>query len=559
MEDNTLSAKNRQNQFFLLAKQIRALITMGTTNMATWMVKNRATYPGFLFRAGTIAVGIVLAAIAMHMVGTGYGVITEDVVMQAGVSILLIIFLSACLIMARAIYLSFFHVVGTWNENRPDTEPKLLAAPTWTPPDISPDILVCAFDERAVFEKAERAGNETTYAIWAVIIPPFKKNAAILTAEKETDYFFDRGSEPFAGMVPPELTLPSDLDHIHEDEAAYRRYVEWFCITYRQWRDGAKLEANKGRARKTIFEVMEAHAKAVSAALCFMLFCLPAFGQQSKTRQVDEALGTRIREIPAAGAKITYAFQEGGKEKYYTRTGDGISDYTELLQRPRGIVQYNDHGGELIAVTKNGEIIARGPYVERVNITPPAGYIPPGETDDPIRPRNRSSESHRNGYLSLPDSATTASTLNGVRHEWDDKRGQIWQTVKPTWEWIMSMFFSIVPLFICFGGMFRYYAGTAANEAFYGLSWIGVFIRRVHETASGITLLLCWCIATVLLIDEFMLFVYMNIPLWVMLLTWFPSLWLAKVLTNWAVPDPPAMIGNRIGIENPYSGQRRIG
>ena len=559
MEDNTISAKNRQNQFFLPVKQIRALIKMGATNAATWMVKNRATYPGFLFRAGTIAVGIVLAAIAMHMVSTGFGRIVEDIILQAGTAIGLIVLFVIIGIMFHGTMLSFRHVVGMWNDDMPDSGPKLLTAPTWMPPDISPDILVCAFNERAVFEKAERAGNETTYAIWAVIIPPFKKNAAILTAEKETDYFFDRGKEPFTDIISPEFTLPAGLDHIHEDEAAYRRYVEWFCITYRQWRDGAKLEANKRRARKTIFEVMEAHAKAVSVALCFFLFCLPAFGQESKTRQVDEALGTRIREIPAAGAKVTFAFREGSKEKYYTRTGDGRSDYTELLQRTTGIVKYNDQGGgELIAVTKNGEIIARGADVERVNISPPAGYIPPGETD-PIRPRNKSSELHRNEYLSIPDSATTASTLNGVRHEWDDKRGQIWQTVKPTWEWIMSMFFSIVPLFICFGGMFRYYAGTAANEAFYGLSWIGVFIRRVHETASGITLLICWCIATVLLIDEFMLFVYLNIPLWVMLLTWFPSLWLAKVLTNWAVPDPPAIIGNRMTLENPYAGQRRIG
>ena len=58
-----------------------------------------------------------------------------------------------------------------------------------------------------------------------------------------------------------------------------------------------------------------------------------------------------------------------------------------------------------------------------------------------------------------------------------------------------------------------------------------------------------------LLLDEFMFFVYYGIPLWAILITWFPSLWLAKVLTNWAVPNPPAMIQSGFGAD-PYSGQR---
>jgi hypothetical protein len=56
-----------------------------------------------------------------------------------------------------------------------------------------------------------------------------------------------------------------------------------------------------------------------------------------------------------------------------------------------------------------------------------------------------------------------------------------------------------------------------------------------------------------------MLFVYLGIPLWLMIGTWFPSLFLAKVLTNWAVPNPPELAHSRGGYDQPYAGQRRIG
>lgn len=571
MQQVPFLAKFRQNPLVLLIRRLWTLTTVvGYIHAAEYLNSRRATYPGLLFRAGTIAAGIVMAAVAMHMVSTGFGRIVEDIILQAGTAIGLIALFVVMGIMFHGTALSFRHVRQTWNEDKPEAGPKLLTAPTWTPPDISPDILVCAFDEKAAFEMAEKAEKATTHAIWAVVIPPKKKQAAILTAEKSTDYFFERGSEPFAEAIPTGLGLPAGLDHTAEDERQYQKYVTWFCQFYLKWRDAAKLEADKGRAKQTLFEIMEGHAKLVSALCLAMLFCLPAFGQ-SKTRQVDEALGTRIREIPEAGANITFAFQEGGKEKYYTRTGDGKSDYTALLQTTSGLIRFNDQGGQLIAVQKNGEIVARAEKVERVNLSPVgsngAPYLEESTTGDPIRPR---------GVLTAPDVENTPNTdgplnihiptpeetnavLDNASREWDYRKTELWAAVRPVWKWIMSMFFSIIPLFICAGGLFRYYAGTAANEAFYGLSWVGIFIRRVHEAASGVTLVICWGIATVLLIDEFMLFIYMGIPLWAMLLTWFPSLWLAKLLTNWAVPNPPDMVGVRAQFNDPYAGQRRIG
>lgn len=572
MQQPADSAKKVPNQFFW---HISKIVRNAPIHITTWMYDNKKTYPGFIFRAGFVAVGIVMATISMYMVSTAYAVITEDVLMQAATAIGLIGFFILLLLMARGTYLAGMHTWKDWSENPPIEVQKLITAPTWTPPDISPDILVCGTDEKAFAVMAEAAFKQTSHAIWAVIIPPFEKEASIITADKATDFFFDRGNEPFSDRIQPEAALPAGLDHIGENEIMYRKYVTWFCAHYRQWRGAAKLEANKERAKQTMIEVIEAKAKAVTVALSFLLFCLPVFGQ-SKARQVDEVLGTRIREIPEAGEKVTFVFREGSKDKYYERTGDGKSEYTDLLQKTSGLVKYNDQGGELVAIMKNGEAVAKAAHVERVNEVPkqqspvaPNGavYLPPNNTADPVRPygtlqapdvaNTPVTDEPLNIHIPTPDEVQT--TLDNASREIDYRKTEAWAAIKPIWKWIMGMFFSIVPLFICLGGLFRYYAGTAANESFYGLSGIGILIRRVHETASGVTLLICWGIATILLIDEFMLFVYLGIPLWLMLATWFPSLFLAKVLTNWAVPNPPELAHGRGGYDQPYAGQRRIG
>ena len=572
MQQPADSAKKVPNQFFW---HLSKIVRNAPIHITTWMYDNKKTYPGFIFRAGFVAVGIIMATVSMHMVSTAFAVITEDVLMQAATAIGLIGFFILLLLMARGTYLAGMHTWKDWSENPPIEVQKLITAPTWTPPDISPDILVCGTDEKAFAVMAEAAFKQTSHAIWAVIIPPFEKEASIITADKATDFFFDRGNEPFSDRIQPEAALPAGLDHIGENEIMYRKYVTWFCAHYRQWRGAAKLEANKERAKQTMIEVIEAKAKAVTVALSFLLFCLPVFGQ-SKARQVDEVLGTRIREIPKAGEKVTFVFREGSKDKYYERTGDGKSEYTDLLQKTSGLVKYNDQGGELVAIMKNGEAVAKAAHVERVNEVPkqqspvaPNGavYLPQNNTGDPVRPygtlqapdvaNTPVTDEPLNIHIPTPDEVQT--TLDNASREIDYRKTEAWAAIKPIWKWIMGMFFSIVPLFICLGGLFRYYAGTAANESFYGLSGIGILIRRVHETASGVTLLICWGIATILLIDEFMLFVYLGIPLWLMLATWFPSLFLAKVLTNWAVPNPPELAHGRGGYDQPYAGQRRIG
>ena len=284
-------------------------------------------------------------------------------------------------------------------------------------------------------------------------------------------------------------------------------------------------------------------------------------------------LGTRIREIPKAGEKVTFVFREGSKDKYYERTGDGKSEYTDLLQKTSGLVKYNDQGGELVAIMKNGEAVAKAAHVERVNEVPkqqspvaPNGavYLPPNNTADPIRPRGTlqapdvantpvTDESPRYHF---PDSSQTAATLEDAKEVITGWKGKAWEQIQPIWRFVLWVFSSLVILLICLIGLCRYVAKSAANESVvntYGRVIVGGWIARAQQEAASMTLFLTWIIAIVVLIDVFMWLIMLDLPIWTIIPIWFGILWMAEKLTDWIVPN-----ANIVGIEkalNPYNKQ----
>ena len=291
----------------------------------------------------------------------------------------------------------------------------------------------------------------------------------------------------------------------------------------------------------------------LTAAILFA--CLQAFGQ-SKTRQVDEAIGMRIREIPTRQDKITFAFDEGGKERYYNRTGDGRKTYTELLQAVVGLITFNDEGGRLISIAKttNGktEIVARGPDVEIVNRAPTGNrntvYYEPSQSGDPVRPRilptsqevaNTPRTDETVGY-SVPDSTEIVRKIDEAKEKITGWKQQMWADIKPVWGFVMWCFSSIIVLLVCFAGICRYVAKTSTNESLinsYGRTIVGGWIVNAQQNAAQMTLVLTWVIAIVLLLDFFMWMVFLNLPLWTMLVVWFPVLWVAERITDWMVPN----------------------
>lgn len=537
--------------------KLRALIGgMGYAHMATWMNNNRTNYPKFIYHSAALAVGILFAALAINTVSAQAGDIAEDVIMQVATAVSAVL---ACIIIASAA--RNVHLAFSGPPVIPWAEPKQLTAETaWQPPAISPDHIIALLPGETMADFAKRAAEmaeKATNAIWVAIIQP-KGGIAVYRGPHLAPLLFSRGAEPFADLLPDGQKWPEGLTYENETADEYRHYCDWFAFYFAKWAPEEKLIAAPEQAGRTYLDTMAEKAKAVTVVFSLLLLCAPAFGQ-SKTRQVDEALGTRIREIPQAGDRVEYRFAEAGKEQVYTRTGDGHSEYTDLLKKTKGFVTFNDQGGDLIAVLKNGEVVARAENVERVNATPArpdrnAAYLPENNTGDPVRPRGliptagEIAETPRTDQpteFHFPDSASIARTLDGAKHEIDYRKTELWHTVKPIWEFVMWGFASVIFMLLCIGGIFRYFSKTAKNEAFYGLSWIGNTIRRVHEAASGGTLVICWIISTVMLIDVFMWFIYMDWPIWAVLVVWFPVLWVAEKLTNWVTPDPPQFGGYR--------------
>jgi len=293
--------------------------------------------------------------------------------------------------------------------------------------------------------------------------------------------------------------------------------------------------------------------------IIFLLLTTAAFGQ-SKTRQVDEALGTRIAEIPQPGEQIEYVFQIGRKDQSYIRQGDGKSEYTTLLQKTAGLSQFNDQGGTLLYVKKSGQVVARGSAVGSVSETATrvkySNEYTPSTTGDPVRPRSLAIEpvEQPSGGMTFPDSMEMAQRLDGLAVEIEQGRGKVWAAIQPIWAFILRVLTPLIALVICLIGIARYIANTAANESLitsYGRVILGPFIVRAQQNAAVSALVLTWLLVGVILIDIFMWLVFFDLPIWMLILVWFPILWIAEKLTDWVVPNGNIVNSNNFAV-SPY-------
>jgi hypothetical protein len=328
-----------------------------------------------------------------------------------------------------------------------------------------------------------------------------------------------------------------------------------------------------------------------------MLLCIgyTTLSAQSKTARVLNYLGDYRYENDRPVGTVKYIFQQA----ILNRTGNGRLNYGELLVSQRGFTDA-DNAGNLMAIQvvsggkttmihpepyskssrtrqyktntapeaqfiESGtgrrkkreqpqpqvvpaQIVNESPVIE--NAPEPIGPPDPRRSTDPVRPRPLFDEptdptmttrvQSGGSGISLPDSATVAHTLDDAKVTVSGWRGQLWQNAQPVWEFVMWIFNSIIIFLICLGGLCRYIAKTAAAESRVnrkGRVVVGGWIAGAHQNASGILLIITWIIAIFFLIDAFMWLVYLNLPLWILLVIWFPMLWFAERLTGWIVPN----------------------
>ena len=290
----------------------------------------------------------------------------------------------------------------------------------------------------------------------------------------------------------------------------------------------------------------------------------------SKSEQVEKYLGTFRYKNDQPRGTVKFVFQKA----VLKRQGDGKKNYEQLLFNER-FFSNSDNAGRLLAIQivykeKTTTILPESPkdpkevdeeappparpkkVAERRTETQPKREPKPTRTatsaaaaatvlaSDPMRPRQEEMPEPASNGISMPDSSTIARNIDQAKEQITGWKGKMWQTVLPAWEFVMWIFSSIIIMLVCFGGICRYVAKTAATESLinsYGRIIVGRWIVSAHQNAAALLLIVTWIIAIVLLIDVFMWLVYLNLPIWTLLVIWFPILWLAEKLTSWIVPN----------------------
>ncbi len=282
--------------------------------------------------------------------------------------------------------------------------------------------------------------------------------------------------------------------------------------------------------------------------LCLVLaLCtaLPVFAE-TKAQQVERYLGTFRYENDHPVGTVKFIFQKA----VLKRKGTGKKTYQYLLFN-EPFFSNEDNAGHLVGIqiVNNGKTSTIRPESPDTPTNVPeatAQAVRVNEpSNDPIRPK-------QGGGLDVShmlDSSKVASNINEAKDKITGWKGAAWQTIRPVWAFIMWIFSSVIVILICFAGLCRYVAKTAATESLinnYGRIIVGRWIVSAHQNAAAMLLVITWIIAIVLLIDVFMWLVYLNLSVWLLVAIWFPILWIAERLTSWLVPNIP--ISDETGI-----------
>ena len=316
---------------------------------------------------------------------------------------------------------------------------------------------------------------------------------------------------------------------------------------------------------------------AVLLSLCVQPALLYA---ATKSEQIERYLGSFRYQNDKPLGTVKFIFQDA----VLKRQGDGKKTYEQLLYNER-FFSNRDNAGRLIgiqivykgktktvrpesptdpeeveapAVKKPAAKPAAKPaprVVNRAPATAPDSQSEPtpvraavATSIDPVRPRHPVASNPGSGGIQLPDSSTVAQSLDEAKDKITGWKGKMWQSVQPVWEFVMWLFSSLIVMLICFAGICRYVAKTAASESLinsYGRIIVGRWIVSAHQNAAAMLLIITWIIAIILLIDVFMWLVFLNLPIWTLLVIWFPILWIAEKLTSWIVPNIPVVGSGR--------------
>jgi hypothetical protein len=454
-------------------------------HLFTWATRHKEAYPkyvfGFLFAVAAMTVsGLALAALhpAAGEIYQGFFIRFGFLIMLAGAGILLTLVVTAFVAVATSVSRMEIKALPA-----PQSPLALLSGIS-----IAPDVLLIMHPNDDPEQFAELVKQEAKLANngrWVVVLQFRFPLVTIFGAET---YTYDRDEPIFARPDVPELSgriAPAGTLFVEETEAQFVTYVKAFVREFRDWSPRKKAALSAGRTGSPALEILKHSAN----ILLFLLFSVAAFGQ-SKTQQVADAVGVHIREIPATGSDISYTFETpGGGLKTYNRIGDGQSSYTQLLQKVPGVGTFNDEGGRLVEIQRDGVLVARGAHVEYVNQSPA----------DDMRPRRAETPVMDKPAFETPDSAAMIEMAERAQYEIWKASQTAGAVAKPWWEVVMSVFWVLYPLLLIFSLIAWVFARVFASE---GMMMEHKYARRalVIVLLSVAAVVLCnlmlWAIST---------------------------------------------------------------
>lgn len=405
-------------------------------------------------------------------------------------------------------------------------------------------------------DRWRQAEADRTLGIWLIVIP-YRTNAGTIVKDHGSSDFvvtgFARTFPPYERQDWPESEKTCLTNPMWETWDQYKTYVRRFAAHYCAWRDSAKLKncADEGLHPNSVLQSAMSRKKRRTAraanVVALLLLSLASFAQApTKTAEVSAYLKGSANYVPQAGQVVRYKFAEG----VVTRRADGRSTLLQLLPQNSSFTDKGSGGGVEFVAIDGRQILPSGLAVSQRQ------SAATGSTPDPVRPKPlfdedtsglRQSSGHH-----LPDSAEAARMVEDMKRSVRPFFGAAWKTIQPVWRGVMWVFDSLSAFLLCLGGILRYIAQTSRQESRFSRGGKAVFnggIGRTGQGAAALLLILCWVVIGVMLIQTFLWLVYLDLPLWLMLLIWAPILWSAEKITGRIVPNvnvDPGVGGNSV-------------
>lgn len=437
--------------------------------LITWMSKNKDRWPRYLVLTACAGCALFLAS-AMLTAVHPYG---SEIAQNALIGVGLFINAALAAISVLLIVAAFAWQFGKGISIEFITPGNLLPS-GWQEPDISPDILIVSRpgetreETKARFELARESASPSQ---WVVVIP-YQHPAGIIMESPMRVRDFVRTSPPFQSedWTPEQRVCPPNTFFVNETEREYREYINRFAAYFREWSARVKFHGETNNAVK--LEILRA-----AVALLFVLFsvALPAANREDLQR----AIGKNIREIPASGAQVEFMFANG---KTHFRTGDGKRNYIQLLEGLPGGFRYP--AAAFIAVTKNGELVAKADAAGEVATTKEAA----------MRPYSQAVEVPS---MEIPDSARMAEAADRAKVQILELSEQAKKASAPWWEVVMFAFWQAFPFLILLGALSWFAAKVFASEGMYEAHKYARYSFAMLATAAGGVLLVNMLLAAI--------------------------------------------------------------